>query len=429
MVKSAPSHFQATVSWSLIATAYAVAFLQRVSLQSFIDLLARDLNVTAQGAGILASGYFYGYVILQLPSGILVDVFGVRRMILISLAASSIGTALFAISPNIAVSFVSRMITSCGDALVFTAMIKLVAQQFSDTRFGLMSGLSQVSGYIGGMLATTPLAVAVAIFGWRACFGVIDIIIIGNWFALLFILPGKESASSGTLGENPRWGSVSRSISDSLKRVFNALKTREAWGCALTFSAHFVAVTTLTAAWGMPMLMHAYGLSRSDASTPMLVFMFTNAIGSIIFGYFADRIRSLPAALIVSCFARIALLIPLAPMFGAELGLPLLTLLFAIFGIVAGGTVPLILKCLKTIYSASHVGVGVSINSTLAGIIAGLIQPLIGAALEATWNGKMDANGLVYSSRGYNFLVLMLVVSSLPGLVAPLLLRRKLSKQ
>src|ERR1700676_5526523 len=54
---------------------------------------------------------------------------------------------------------------------------------------------------------------------------------------------------------------------------------------------------------------------------------------------------------------------------------------FAALGLVAGGTVPLVLKCTKRLYTVDLIGVGASVNTTAAGIFAGASQPIIGLAM------------------------------------------------
>ena len=79
---------------------------------------------------MLASSYFWGYTLMQIPAGLLVDRYGVKRVVLFSMAASSLGSAAFALAPNLLDVFAARLIVACGDALVFTALLKLVAQSF-----------------------------------------------------------------------------------------------------------------------------------------------------------------------------------------------------------------------------------------------------------------------------------------------------------
>src|ERR1700755_635867 len=161
---------RAYLAWATVALAYAIPFLQRISPQSVSLSFMRDFGTDASGVAMLASSYFWGYTLMQIPAGLLVHRYGVKRVVVSRLAVSALGSAAFALAPNLLDVFVARLLVACGDALVFTALLKLVAQSFADERFGIMSGISQVSGYVGGVLATTPLAMAVSGFGWRACF-------------------------------------------------------------------------------------------------------------------------------------------------------------------------------------------------------------------------------------------------------------------
>src|SRR3954462_14827304 len=120
------------LAWAAVATAYAIAFLQRVSPQSVSLNFMADFSTDAAGVAMLASSYFWGYTLMQIPAGILVDRFGVKRVVLFSMAASSLGSAAFALAPNLLDVFAARLVVACGDALVFTALLKLVAQSFAD---------------------------------------------------------------------------------------------------------------------------------------------------------------------------------------------------------------------------------------------------------------------------------------------------------
>src|SRR6266478_4549027 len=291
------------LAWATVAMAYAIAFLQRVSPQSVSLDFMHDFSTDAAGVAMLASSYFWGYTLMQIPAGLLVDRYGVKRVVLFSMAASSLGSAAFALAPNLMDVFAARLIVACGDALVFTALLKLVAQSFTDERFGVMSGISQVSGYVGGVLATTPLAAAVTGFGWRACFLFIaGVGLVNLAFAKVALKPDPASLSNKTLG------SVLAASRQSLSRMAN-------WGCAMTFASHFAVVTTLSGVWGIPMVAHFFNISPSAASTPLLAFMVGNAIGSIFLGHAADRTAALDTALVRICLLRMILIAMLLPPF------------------------------------------------------------------------------------------------------------------
>jgi predicted MFS family arabinose efflux permease len=409
---------RAYLAWAAVATAYAIAFLQRVSPQSVSLNFMHDFSTDAAGVAMLASSYFWGYTLMQIPAGLLVDRYGVKRVVLFSMAASSLGSAAFALAPNLLDVFAARLVVACGDALVFTALLKLVAQTFTDERFGVMSGVSQVSGYVGGVIATTPLAAAVTGFGWRACFLFIACVGLANLaFAKAVLKPDPVSHSNKTLK------SVVVAARQSLSQLAN-------WGCAMTFASHFAAVTTLSGVWGIPMVAHFFNISPTAAGAPLLAFMVGNAVGSIFLGHAADRAAAaLDTALIQICVLRMILIAMLLPPLAHAFGIVYVAVVFTTLGLVAGGTVPLVLKCTKKLYSAELIGVGASVNTTAAGIFAGASQPIIGFAMVAA--SQFAGTGAVAGAAaigdaGYNMLIGILLLMSLPGIAGPMLMRSKL---
>jgi MFS family permease len=409
---------RAYLAWTTVAIAYAIAFLQRVSPQSVGLSFMHDFSTDAGGVAMLASSYFWGYTLMQIPAGLLVDRYGVKRVVLSSMMASSLGSAAFALAPSLFDVFVARLIVACGDALVFTALLKLVAQSFADERFGIMSGISQVSGYVGGVIATTPLAAAVTGFGWRACFLFIALVGLANLgFAAITLKPAATASSDKTL----------KSV---LAAAGGALSQASNWGCAMSFASHFAVVTTLSGVWGIPMVAHFFNLSPSAAGAPLLAFMVGNAVGSIFLGHAADKAAAaLDTALIRICLLRMLLIGMLLPQVAHAFGLVYVGVVFAVLGLVAGGTVPLVLKCTKRLYTAELIGVGASVNTTAAGLFAGVSQPIIAlamvAASELAGTGAQAGPASV-SDAGYATLIGILLLMSLPGIIGPILMGSKL---
>lgn len=408
---------RAYLAWAAVAIAYAIAFLQRVSPQTVSVGFMRDFGTDASGVAVLASSYFWGYTLMQIPAGLLVDRYGVKRVVLGSMAASAFGSAAFALAPNLLDVFIARLIVACGDALVFTALLKLVAQSFADERFGIMSGISQVSGYVGGVVATTPLAAAISGFGWRACFLAIAVVGIANFaFASLTLKPATATQTTKTF----------RGV---LYAAWQALGSIQNWGVAMTFASHFAVVTTLSGVWGIPMVAGYFHISTAAAGAPLLAFMVGNAVGSIFLGHAADKTASLDGALIRICVLRMVLIAALLPPLAHAFGLIYVGVVFAVLGLVAGGTVPLVLKCTKQLYTAELIGVGASVNTTAAGLFAGLAQPVIVFAMIAASglgpNGAHDVH-VAANDSGFTALIFILLLMSLPGIAGPLLMRSKL---
>ena len=119
----------------------------------------------------------------------------------------------------------------------------------------------------------------------------------------------------------------------------------------------------------------------------------------------------------------------LLPPVAHALGFVYVTIVFAALGLVAGGTVPLVLKCTKRLYTAELIGVGASVNTTAAGIFAGAAQPVIGLAMVGV--SRLTGSGVEHgaasiSDAGFGTLLGILLVMSLPGIAGPWLMRRNL---
>ena len=65
--------------WALGAALYLIAFYQRVAPAVITQELSRDFGLSAGALGNLSAFYFYSYVAVQIPTGLLADRWGPRR--------------------------------------------------------------------------------------------------------------------------------------------------------------------------------------------------------------------------------------------------------------------------------------------------------------------------------------------------------------
>ena len=59
---------------------FAYGFIHRVAPSVMTEELMRDFAVGGSALGSLSAMYFYAYVVLQIPVGILMDRFGPRKL-------------------------------------------------------------------------------------------------------------------------------------------------------------------------------------------------------------------------------------------------------------------------------------------------------------------------------------------------------------
>jgi MFS family permease len=82
--------------WGLGALLYLIGFYQRIAPAVMTDRLMEEFAIGATGLGNLSAFYFYSYVLMQIPTGILADRWGPRRLLTAGAAVAAAGSVLFA---------------------------------------------------------------------------------------------------------------------------------------------------------------------------------------------------------------------------------------------------------------------------------------------------------------------------------------------
>ena len=84
--------------WGLGAALYFIAFYQRVAPAVIANELTSEFALTATSLGNLSAFYFYSYVGFQIPTGLLVDRWGARKLLTLGCVMAAIGTLVFAMA-------------------------------------------------------------------------------------------------------------------------------------------------------------------------------------------------------------------------------------------------------------------------------------------------------------------------------------------
>src|SRR2546428_2661545 len=78
------------VVWALLILAWAANFVIRIGFSALLPSIIDELQLSYTRAGLLASAFFYAYVIMQIPSGLLGDRFGRRRILVLGLLGGAL---------------------------------------------------------------------------------------------------------------------------------------------------------------------------------------------------------------------------------------------------------------------------------------------------------------------------------------------------
>ncbi|MCH1521838.1 MAG: MFS transporter, partial [Arenicellales bacterium] len=127
--------------WSLGAGLFLLGFFHRVAPAVLHRELSLDFGLSAASLGSLSALYFYSYVLMQIPTGLLADRFGPRRLLMAGLVLSTLGAIIFAMAPSLFWAGVGRLMIGGFVAVGFVCTLKLATHWLAPERFALAAGL------------------------------------------------------------------------------------------------------------------------------------------------------------------------------------------------------------------------------------------------------------------------------------------------
>ena len=84
----------------ILSLQYLFGYFHRVAPAVVAQDLISAFSISATSLGVLASGYFYPYAIMQIPVGLLADSWGPRKTITFFALLAAFGAIAFGLSPN-----------------------------------------------------------------------------------------------------------------------------------------------------------------------------------------------------------------------------------------------------------------------------------------------------------------------------------------
>jgi sugar phosphate permease len=400
------------IAYALGAMAFILAFFHRVAPGAIAADLRTTFGTSATTLGFIAAFYFYPYAAMQLPSGVLADSIGPRRLFTAGSVVAGIGSLVFAIAPDVAWLLAGRALVGLGVAVAFISVLKLIASWYSEREFATWVGVLQLVGNLGGTLGAYPLAWLVQHVSWRAVFagaGVASLIIAACIW--LWVRDTPREAGLQSPGEAPAdaVGPVRGRWTAGLARV---AANGQTW---LAFTALFGLIgsyLTFSGLWAVPYLTDGRGMDRADATLHVTVMILGFAFGAPVAGSLSDRIgRRLPPLRILSIL-YLACWVPWV----MEWSMPLWasTAVFGLMGIgISGGVTCWALA--KEHNPPALSGTATSLVNSGGFLAVALLQPAVG------W--IIDHSAGVPAPEAYRGAVVLLAAVALTGVLAAFLLR------
>lgn len=163
---SLPLLFAACFLASVAVNAYTIA------PASIFPLLIEEFAVTKSTAGVAISATVFGFVVVQLPSGLLMDRYDNRRLVIAGAAVFVPAGIAGVLVSSYPLFLVGRFIAGLAAGLLFVLGTNIVGHLFAGVRQGLIVTLYIASAPVGFAVSQFAGPVLAAWFGWQASFAV-----------------------------------------------------------------------------------------------------------------------------------------------------------------------------------------------------------------------------------------------------------------
>ena len=383
------------ILWAICSFFMFYQFLLQSSPSVMIEPLSQDLNTSALGVSLLSSAFFYTYVTLQIPAGILVDRGNIRYIYTFGMAGLALSCLCFAFSESLHSSVIFRIMMGIFAAPGLVGAFYMIDQWFLKRYFSLMVGITEMCTVFGTAVGQTVLAQGVIHLGWRhtlMAYSAMGLIAAILGFTLLRERKQKVPLNIIKIIKKIfiRPKKYYKTPSDSLitKGTFKQnlkilLKLPDLWIASLISGLAFAILSAFAGFWCIPFLQSNAHFTLSQAALASASVFAGAAICTPFMGFVTDKLKNNITTLMIWVFLIITLLFfPLILIPKLPLGL-IFALLIVIGMLSSVYVIPFALakKMAPPGVGATAMGL-VNVLSILIG--APILQPLIGGIIHAT---------------------------------------------
>lgn len=189
------------IAW-LLGLGVLISYVDRVNISVAQASLHRDFGLSTVSFGYLLGAYSWTYGMLQLPSGVLLDRFGLRRVGTVSSLLWSVASLGTAAATGLATLFGSRLLLGIGEAPIFPLNAKAVGYWFPEKQRGLPTAMFDAAAKFSPAFGIPLVGLMLLHFGWRFSFAFTGMLSL-MYFAL-FVKVYRNPADDRNLSASER---------------------------------------------------------------------------------------------------------------------------------------------------------------------------------------------------------------------------------
>ncbi len=188
------------IAW-LLGLGVLVNYFDRVNLSVSHDALKATFGISAVTFGYLSGAYNWTYALCQLPIGVILDKFGIRRIGRISIFLWSIASFAAAVTPSINGFFSARFLLGIGEASTFPANAKAIGLWFPTRERSFATSIFDAAAKFASAIGVPLIGLLLLHIGWRLSFAATGVISFLYFFLFTAIYRDPREDASLTVEE------------------------------------------------------------------------------------------------------------------------------------------------------------------------------------------------------------------------------------
>ncbi|GGE13966.1 MFS transporter [Marinithermofilum abyssi] len=149
---------------------YMLAYMDRINVGILLPAMQKDLHLSASAAGEIAGIFFWGYMILQIPGGILATRWSARKLIFILMLLWGIASVACGLVQTEAQLKWVRFLLGVAEGGVWPAVLVLLASWFTNRERARANAVWMSCLPVSAMLMAPLSGMLLTYFDWRAVF-------------------------------------------------------------------------------------------------------------------------------------------------------------------------------------------------------------------------------------------------------------------
>ena len=394
--------------WFLSAFFMFYKYALEVSPSVMTSTLMGAFHINGVQLGNLVACYFYAYLLLQIPAGVLIDRFGPRKVTTLAIFLCALGSFVFAHSTTVMVAGLARFAMGVGAAFGVVNCLKLTANWFPPRKFAFMTGLMMTVAMLGAVGGQAPLAAFIKAVSWHEA--IETIAIVGFILALLFWLIVRDKAPDHKTDK--ALVATKLSLKSSLKEI---LSRKESWWISIYSGFSFASVMIFGGLWGVSFITEAYGLTTNLSAQCVSMMFIGFAVGAPVLGWFSDWIQKRK---IVIFWGTLLALISISLVIYFPTGsLAYIGLLLFLFGFFISSFL-LCFTMIRETNRACLAATAVGFMNAFQALFGAGSDLLTGKILDMTWTGTLVDGARIFSVTSYQIAFAVIPITLIISLLS-----------